>query len=52
MRLQHKLGRDAAIDSTLDLLTTCMAETSQQPGADTIQLARRLQQQPPPPTER
>jgi DNA-binding SARP family transcriptional activator len=43
MRLQGRLGRLDAISRTLALLTARLAEIGDQPDADTIDLARRLQ---------
>lgn len=45
MRLQHTLGRHTAIAGTLTLLRTHLADLDTTPTADTIELARRLQQQ-------
>ncbi|WP_143517544.1 transcriptional regulator [Pseudonocardia sp. MH-G8] len=43
MRLQSRLGRLDAISRTLALLTARLGEIGDQPDADTINLARRLQ---------
>ncbi|GAA2535821.1 MULTISPECIES: BTAD domain-containing putative transcriptional regulator [Pseudonocardia] len=43
MRLQSRLGRLDAISRTLALLTARLGEIGDQPDADTIDLARRLQ---------
>jgi len=43
MRLQSRLGRPDAISRTLALLTARLGEIGDQPDADTIDLARRLQ---------
>jgi len=43
MRLQSRLGRPDAISRTLALLTARLSEFGDQPHADTVDLARRLQ---------
>lgn len=43
MRLQERLGRLDAIPRTLTLLTTRLAEIDEQPSADALRLAARLQ---------